>query len=1057
MPDPSVYQKRRAPSATPDVQADRSGVPYAELRCRTNFSFLEGASHADELVKRSAELGYEALAITDRNSLSGIVRAHAAAKEAGLKLIIGAELSLCDAMTTVVWATDRRSYGRLCRLLTLGRRRASKGECKLSWEDLADYSEGLLAGAVLSDPACPSGLSSFREVFSDRAYLLVDLHRGGDDSARIAAFAGLSKRSDLPLVACGDVHYHSTYRQPLHDVLTAIRHGVTVEEADGRALFANGQRHLRPWDDLSRLFRSYPDALVRTIEIADRCHFTLDELRYEYPSELSPDDRSPLEWLTQLTWEGAGRRYPRGVPEKVVVLLRHELALIKKLGYEAYFLTVWDLVRFARSKGILCQGRGSAANSAVCYCLGVTSVDPARSELLFERFISEERGEPPDIDIDFEHERREEVLQYLYDKYGRDRAGLAATVVSYQMRSAIRDAGTALGLSVDRVDALSKQVDGWSRDPKIAERFAEVGVDPRSAIGKRLLWTVEQLIGFPRHLSQHVGGMVMTRGPLCEMAPIENAAMQDRTVVQWDKDDLESLGILKVDCLALGMLTAIRKCFELIKENGGKRWSLATLPKEDPAVYDMICRADTIGVFQIESRAQMSMLPRLRPRCYYDLVIEVAIVRPGPIQGDMVHPYLKRRNREEEETYPNKQIKAVLERTLGVPIFQEQAMKLAEVAAGFTPGEADQLRRAMAAWRSPVKMELYRKKLIDGMLANGLDGAFAERCYRQLQGFGEYGFPESHAASFALLVYASCWLKHHYPAVFCCAMLNSQPLGFYSPSQLVRDARDHGVEVRPVDVNYSDYDCTLEAEASEISLRLGLRMVRDFGQAASKKLVEARSARHFLSSDDLRCRTRLSKRQLSSLADADAFGSLGVNRRQAVWHALGQSETDDDQPLFVGIRDDESIIPRLPVARQEVEVFEDYRSLGLSLKSHPLAFHREMLNGFGVLTADSLQQRSHGDHVAVAGLVLLRQRPGTAKGITFVTLEDETGATNLIVYPKTWDKHYRIAKCSQAWIVSGELQHAEGVIHLLVDSIRSLDSQGKAQVGSVRIAPRNFR
>ena len=1056
MPDPSVYEKRQ-PLPVSLTALTTSGPAYAELRCRTNFTFHEGASHPDELVGRATQLGYHALAVTDRNSLAGVVRAHVAAKETGLMLLVGAELTTVDAPTTIVWATDRAAYGRLCRLLTLGRRRAEKGACELRWRDVVEHAEGLLAGVVPGPSDRGADLGRFRETFGDRGYLLAELHRGGDDRARLAELADLARRTGLPLAASGDAHYHTAERRLLHDVLTAIRHGVTVEEADGRSLFANGERHLRTRIDLGGLYRDHPEALHRTVEIADRCRFSLDELRYEYPDELTPEGKTQLAWLKELTWKGARLRYPDGLPTKVDAALRHELGLIEKLRYEAYFLTVWDLVRHARSIGVLCQGRGSAANSAVCYCLGVTSVDPSQTDLLFERFLSEERGEPPDIDVDFEHERREEVLQYVYQKYGRDRAGLAATVISYQMRSAIRDAGKALGLSVDRVDALSKQVDGWTRDPKLAERFAEAGVDPRSPVGRRLLWTVQELIGFPRHLSQHVGGMVMTRGPLCELVPIENAAMADRTVVQWDKDDLEALGILKVDCLALGMLTAIRKCFDLLDAHTRTRWTLATLPKEDPSVYDMICRADTLGVFQIESRAQMSMLPRLRPRCYYDLVIEVAIVRPGPIQGDMVHPYLKRRNGEEPVTYPNDAIKAVLHRTLGVPIFQEQAMKLAQVAAGFTAGEADQLRRAMAAWRSPGRIDHYRQKLIDGMRANGLDEEFAERCYRQLKGFGEYGFPESHAASFAHLVYASCWLKRHHPAAFCAAMLNSQPLGFYSPSQLVRDARDHGVDVRPVDVNHSGVDCTLEPVAEGFSVRLGLRLVGGLGADAAERIEQARCSSPFRSQEDVRRRAELDKRALTALAEADAFGSLRVSRRQAAWHALGQETTAAEQPLFAGLDDEEPPIDALPPASDEREVFDDYRSLGLSLKSHPLAFHRARLDQLGVVKAETLQDRRNGERIAVAGLVLLRQRPGTAKGITFVTLEDETGTTNLIVHPGTWERHYRVAKRNRAWIARGELQHAEGVIHLLVRTIEPLPSPGAVPVDEVSVASRNFR
>ncbi len=1058
MPDTPIYSKRRPPESYEAEPLTTSGPAYAELRCRSNFSFLEGASHPDELVNRAAELGYHSLAITDRNSLAGVVRAHVAAKAAGLKLLIGAELTFRDAPTIIVWPTDRSAYGRLCRLLTRGRRRAEKGTCDLAWADLAEHSDGLVAGVALANPQTEAVPADFAGTFGDRGYLLTSLYRDGNDRSRLATFAGQSRASGLPLVACGDAHYHTPDRRPLHDVLTAIRHGTTVAEADGRQLFTNGERHLRTRADLATLYRDHPDALAGTISIADRCDFSLDELRFEYPEELSPPGKTLADWLTELIHQGAADRYPAGIPSKVAAMIRHELKLIGKLNYEAYFLTVWDLVRFARSRDILCQGRGSAANSAVCYCLGVTSVDPAASALLFERFISEERGEPPDIDIDFEHERREEVLQYLYEKYGRDRAGLAATVITYRMRSAIRDAGKALGLSMDRVDALAKHVDGWGDDPKIAQRFNEAGVDPRSPIGRRVLATVRVLVGFPRHLSQHVGGMVMTRGPLCELVPVENAAMADRTIVQWDKDDLEALGILKVDCLALGMLTAIRKCFDLIEQHTGKQWTLATIPAEDPDVYDMICRADTLGVFQIESRAQMSMLPRLRPRTFYDLVIEVAIVRPGPIQGDMVHPYLKRRRGDEPITYPNDAIRAVLDRTLGVPLFQEQAMKLAVVAAGFTPGEADQLRRAMAAWRTPGRIEKYRQKLLDGMRANGLDEDFADRCYRQLKGFGEYGFPESHAASFALLVYASCWLKHHHPAAFCAAMLNSQPLGFYSPSQLVRDALQHDVPILPVDINDSRDDCTLEVAPAGCAVRLGLRLVAGLNHNARERIEAARPDGPFTSQDDLRRRARLDRKALKSLATADAYGSLSVTRRQALWHAIGQDTTTEARPLFAGLDNDEPPTESLPEASAEQDMFADYQSLGLSLKSHPLTFHRDRLDQLSVLTAEALQAIPTGRRVRVAGIVVLRQRPGTAKGITFVTLEDETGSTNLIVHAKTWERHYRTAKRSPAWIVTGELQNAESVINVVAFQIEPLiDPHTTTAPTRLRTATRDFR
>ncbi|HUE72422.1 MAG TPA: error-prone DNA polymerase [Pirellulaceae bacterium] len=1060
---------------------------YAELHCKTNFSFLEGASHADELVARAAQLGYAALAITDQSSLAGIVRAHGPAKELGLKLLIGAEIHPLGAPPLVLWAADRQAYGRLSRLITVGRRCAPKGECDISLGDVAEHAEGLLAGVIprLHEPTDSdsigdllSPLRAYRDLFGDRGYLLAELFRGPDDASRLQELLTLSRKTGLPLAAAGDVHYHSPARQPLHEVLTATRLGTTVDRlAEQR--FSNAQRHLQPVAEIVTAFSAAPEAMHRTWEVAQRCSFSLDELRYEYPEELVPASYTPSEYLARLTWEGAHRRYPDGIPAKVHRLLEHELALIQKLRYETYFLTVWDLVRFARSRGILCQGRGSAANSAVCFCLGVTSVDPGRIDVLFERFISAERNEAPDIDVDFEHERREEVLQYLYDKYGRERAGMTAVVITYRTKSAIRDVGKALGLSLDRVDALAKHVEGRELDraakipPKIdkhedpapqlpragsspphpaplspaealALRCSEVGIDPQSPLARRLVYLVCELAGFPRHLSQHVGGMVMSRGPLCELVPIENAAMDGRTVIEWDKDDLDELGILKVDCLSLGMLTAIRKCFDLIERHHGRSLTLATVPAEDPLVYDMICRADTIGVFQIESRAQMSMLPRLRPRCYYDLVIEVAIVRPGPIQGDMVHPYLRRRNHEEPiPPYPNQEIEAVLERTLGVPLFQEQAMQLAVVAAGFTPGQADQLRRAMGAWRRPGLIDQFHKKLIDGMLARGLTQEFAERVFNQIRGFGEYGFPESHAASFALLVYVSAWLKHYYPAAFCAAVINSQPMGFYSPAQLIRDARQHDVLVLPVDVNASGWDCTWEQSA----LRLGFRLLKGIPQGAVERIV---AARPFRSVDDFTRRTGLTQAIITRLADADAFGSLKLDRRAALWQALSQD--DRDIPLLAGLEDDEppAALPPMPLVEQ---VFADYRTSGLSLKAHPIAFFRRQLSGLGITAADELGQVANGRPVRVAGLVLLRQRPGTARGITFVTLEDETGLANLVIKPEVWDRYYRIARCSSAWLAHGRLESRDSVIHVVVSRLEDLS----AKIGTPHVKSRDFR
>ena len=753
--------------------------PYAELHCRTNFSFLEGASHADELVATAQSLGYRALAVTDRNSLAGVVRAHVAAKKAGLKLLVGAEIVPTDGPAMVLLATDRAAYGRLSQLITIGRRRAPKGECRLKFADVVEHNKGLLCSIPMSTESQQRYAGTFQSnvrsevveeqlircqaVFGDRCYALAELHLGPNDSAKLHRWLEICDRLQLPLAVANDVHYHVTQRRPLHDVVTAIRHSATLQSL-GHELHPNGERFLKPTSDLLRLFEDRAELLQRTVEIADRCTFSLDELRYEYPEELVPDGTTLSEHLAALTWRGAEKRYPDGVPEKVLNLIKHELSLISEMKYEAYFLTVHDLVRFARSRGILCQGRGSAANSVVCFCLGVTSVDPDRIDVLFERFISKERDEAPDIDIDFEHERREEVLQYLYERYGRERAGMTGVVITYRPRSAVRDVAKTLALSNDRIDKLASQLEHVDLSEQMPERVREGGIDPESLLGRRLIKLVDTLLGFPRHLSQHVGGMVMSQGPLSELVPIENAAMPGRTVIQWDKNDLDALGLLKVDCLALGMLSCIRRCFEMVKYHHGRELTLANVPSEDSAVYDMVSAADTVGVFQIESRAQMSMLPRLKPHCFYDLVIEVAIVRPGPIQGDMVHPYLRRRNGEEPVEYPNKALRSVLHKTLGVPIFQEQAMRLAIVAAGFTPGEADQLRRAMGAWRKTGVIEQFRRKLVDGMLSNGYDKEYAERVFKQISGFGEYGFPESHAASFALLVYVSAWLKRFHPS-----------------------------------------------------------------------------------------------------------------------------------------------------------------------------------------------------------------------------------------------------------------------------------------------------
>ncbi|TWT39521.1 error-prone DNA polymerase [Blastopirellula retiformator] len=1024
---------------------------YAELHCRTNFSFLEAASHPDEQVTTAQELGYAALAITDRNTLAGVVRANTAAKEQGLKILIGSEIMPVDAPPVVLWAKDRGGYANLCRLITLGRCRAPKGECHLTLADIAAHTAGLLAGVV--PPAeherlSPEEIFPYREIFGKSAYLLAELFRGPHDEDRIDWLIQLSQQTNLPLVAAGGALFHSPQRKPLHDVITAIRHRTTVALA-GQYLQTSGEHHLRSRDTITQLFARLPEAVERTLEIADACTFRLDELRYEYPEELAPQGMTPIQYLRQLTWEGATRRYPAGVPDKVRGLVEHELKLIEELHYEPYFLTVWNLMRYARSRGILCQGRGSAANSAVCFCIGVTEVDPDRINVLFERFISRERDEAPDIDVDFEHERREEVLQYVYEKYGRDRAGITAVTITYRPRSAIRDVGKALGLSLDLVDRLAKNADHYRAATDFQQRCKEAGLDGRSEVGQQFLYLVQQLVGFPRHLSQHTGGMVITRGPLHDLVPIENAAMEGRTVVEWNKDDLDDLGILKVDCLALGMLTAIRKCFTLIEGSTQRQYTLANVPAEDPQVYDMICRADTIGVFQIESRAQMSMLPRLRPREFYDLVIEVAIVRPGPIQGDMVHPYLRRRSGEQAVEYPNSAIEAVLEKTLGVPLFQEQCMQLAIVAAGFTPGEADQLRRAMGAWRRPGVIDQFRKKLIDGMAQHGLTGDFAERVFHQIRGFGEYGFPESHAASFALLVYVSAWLKFHYPAHFCAAVINSQPMGFYAPAQLIQDARNHDVVVLPVDVNHSDWDCTIEQGA----IRLGMRMIGGLQQASGTAISTARQACEFRSLSDFARRTALSQAQILQLAEADALRSLNGVRRDALWGALGVEPRMRQKTLFDDLAPPAEPVARLPQMSAEEEVHADYRMTGLSLRAHPLSFHREGLTQLGIAATAELARMPNNAPVKIAGIVLLRQRPSTAKGITFVTIEDETGVANLVVHHKTWERFRRITRRSQAWIVYGKVEKKDTVIHVLVRRLEDMTVRLRA----LPVKSRDFR
>jgi error-prone DNA polymerase len=1163
-----------------------AAMPYAELHCLSNFSFQRGASTAQELFERARKLGYRALAITDECSMAGIVRAHEAANEHGLALIVGSEFRLQCGLKLVLLATDHDGYSAICRLITQARRSADKGEYRLTRADFPEVVDGVVAlwvggeaegtrarghegtrkavgqnpeGSVSAASTCPRALVPscppatladahwIASHFPARAWIAVELHQRPDDGERLAYLRMLSLATGLPLVAAGDVHMHERGRRALQDVLTAVRHRLGVREA-GYRLQPNGERHLR---SLAALNRLYPqDLLDESIHISQLCRFSLNDLKYQYPHEVVPDGRSASEHLRELTEAGIRERWPRGETPAVRTQIEYELALIGELRYESYFLTVHDIVRFARSRQILCQGRGSAANSAVCYALGVTEVDPARGNLLFERFISRERNEPPDIDVDFEHERREEVIQYLYAKYGRERAALTATVACYRAKSAIRDVGKALGLALDQVDQIASSLAWWDGFSAIEERLTERGFDPASTQIRKLLKLVSQLLGFPRHLSQHVGGFVISERPLHELVPVENAAMPDRTIIQWDKDDLDTLGLLKVDCLALGMLSCIRRCLELVngwekRESGiGNRESekplartpvpasprtalpiphspfpipdngresgklptrtpdsespqsalpiphsrfpipdlpppltLSSIPAEDPTTYAMLQAGDTVGVFQVESRAQMSMLPRLKPGNFYDLVIEVAIVRPGPIQGKMVHPYLRRRQGLEPVSYPSEDLKRVFERTLGVPIFQEQVMQLAIVAAGFTPGEADQLRRSMAAWKRRGGMEHYRQRIIEGMTERGYETAFAEQVFEQIKGFGSYGFPESHAASFALLVYASAWLKCHHPAAFAAALLNAQPLGFYSVSQIIQDARRHGVEVRPVDVRFSGWEAGMEAHnersrearigewgigngesgkppASTLAsapprialsipdsrfpipaLRLGMREIRGLNADAAERLVAARQTAPFRDVQDLADRADLDRATLERLGAAGALRGLAGHRHRAQWAVTGVERMPD---LFDGARiADEPVVLRPPTAAENV--LADYKTTGLTLGTHPLKLLRPQLRARRMRTIAEAQALAHGTPARVAGLVTLRQRPGTASGVTFVTLEDESGWLNLIVWRDLAERQRRILLESQMLGVVGELQKADGVVHVLAHRLENLD------------------
>ncbi|TPG66210.1 error-prone DNA polymerase [Pseudomonas arsenicoxydans] len=1023
-------------------------IDYAELHCLSNFSFQRGASSALELFQRAKKHGYQALAITDECTLSGIVRAWQAAKSVELPLIIGSEIRIENGPKLVLLVENLEGYQTLCRLITQARRRTQKGQYQVLREDFSEPMPGLLVLWV------PDAVDDFeqghwlQQTFAERLWLSVQLHCDQDDTRRLEALLTLARELRIPAVASGDVHMHTRGRRALQDTMTAIRHHVPVAEA-GLRLHPNGERHVRSLEILQTI---YPPALLdETLAIARRCTFDLGQLRYQYPRELVPQGQTATSWLRHLTDEGIAWRWPKGPKTAVLTQIDKELKLIAELGYESYFLTVHDIVRFARDQHILCQGRGSAANSAVCFALGITEIDPDRTTLLFERFLSKERNEPPDIDVDFEHERREEVLQYVFQRYGRTRAALTAVVSTYHAAGAVRDVAKALGLPPDQINALADCCGHWSDTAPPVERLLEGGFDPESAVLRRVLSLTQQLIGFPRHLSQHPGGFVISEQPLDSLVPVENAAMAERTIIQWDKDDLDAVGLLKVDILALGMLSAIRRCFDLLRRHRNLDLSLATIPSEDSATYDMIGHADTIGVFQIESRAQMSMLPRLKPRKFYDLVIEVAIVRPGPIQGGMVHPYLRRRNKEEPETYPSPELEAVLKRTLGVPLFQEQVMQIAIVAADYSPGEADQLRRSMAAWKRHGGLEPHKDRLAAGMKKNGYTAEFAAQIFEQIKGFGSYGFPESHAASFALLTYASCWLKCHEPAAFACALINSWPMGFYSPDQILQDARRHHLQIRPVDVRASDWDCSLEPiTGAQPAIRMGLRMIKGFREDDARRIEAARARGVFVDIADLGERARLDARAQEQLADAGALRGLAGDRHRARWEVAGVQK---QLGLFAGLRSQEEVAVVLPKPTVGEDLQADYASVGTTLGPHPLALLRGELRARRCRSSQELMTVEHGRPVSVAGLVTGRQRPSTASGVTFVTLEDEFGNVNVVVWRDLAERQRQVLVGSQLLKVDGRWEKVGEVRHLIAGRLSDLSSL----LDGISVRSRDFR